>query len=125
MKFMKKIGSGYIAQEDNAPAHACKWNKGIWQAAGIEVLEWPANSPDLSAIEPPWARIKFGGRKKKVPRSRKELEWWWVKAWKDYPQEKLQRYVERIIGHVQWVSDWEVRIITRKVQHHRLWQRVR
>lgn len=101
--FLKSLPAGHIAQEDNAPAHASQWNKQLWVQSGIEVLEWPPNSPDLSAIEPPWAQIKFKGRKKKVPRSRAALEQWWKAAWKSYPQEKLQRMVERVLGNVKWV----------------------
>ncbi len=42
-------------------------------------------------------------RKKKILRSRPELEKYWKNAWKEFPQEKLQRYVERLRGNLQWV----------------------
>lgn len=101
--FVKKLGFGFIAQEDNASSHSCKWNKGLWEEAGLQVLQWPANSPDLSAIESPWYALKTLGRKQKVPTSQKALRLFWAKAWKDFSQDKLRRYVERIQGHIRWV----------------------
>jgi hypothetical protein len=51
--FMRKLGPGHIAQEDNAGPHASKWNRLFWAESGIETLSWAPNSPDLSAVEPP------------------------------------------------------------------------
>jgi hypothetical protein len=102
-KLRKKYGPIYIVQEDNASAHISPWNRRIWEKAGFNVIVWPANSPDLNAIEPPWGVIKQSWRKRKIPKSRLELEKAWTKEWANYPQEKLQRCVERIQGNIQWV----------------------
>jgi hypothetical protein len=67
------------------------------------VLEWPANSPDLSAIEPPWRHMKFSARMRCVPKGQKELVKDWTEQWKNFPQDKLRRYVERIQGNLKWV----------------------
>jgi transposase len=107
LPFMKKLkekyGYKFVVQEDNASAHISKWCRDLWREAGFEVLDWPANSPDLSAIEPPWAKMKTKTRKKKVSNSRVELEREWKRMWQEFPQEKLQRYVERVQGNIQWV----------------------
>lgn len=102
-KLRKKYGPIHIVQEDNASAHISSWNRQIWEKAGFTVVDWPANSPDLNAIEPPWFMIKQSWRKRRIAKSRGELEKEWTKEWTSYPQEKLQRFVERIHGNVQWV----------------------
>ena len=102
-KLREKYGPVHIVQEDNCASHVSRWNRQIWEEAGFKVLDWPSNSPDLTAIEPPWARIKQSFRRRKVPKSRVELERDWSKQWRNYPQEKLQRYVERIQGNIKWV----------------------
>lgn len=98
--FAQRLGSGFIAQEDNAGPHASKWNRQYWAESGIQLMTWPANSPDLSAIEPPWRDIKWN---QGPIRSKKRLAKIWREAWRAMPMEKLQRYVERIQGNIQWV----------------------
>ena len=91
--FMKKLretyGDYHIVQEDNASPYILRWNRALWEEAGFKILDWLANSPDLSAIEPPWGRIKQSFRRRKVPQLRKHLEKDWTKQWREYPQEKL------------------------------------
>ena len=102
-RLQEKYGPVHIVQEDNASPHIARWNRQLWDEAGFTVLEWLANSPDLNAIEPVWARLKQYYRKKKLPNSRVQLEKCWSKRWKELVLEQLQRCVERIQGNVKWV----------------------
>jgi len=93
-----------IAQEDNAPAHASRWNREIWKQAGIEILEWPANSPDLSAIEPPWFILKVQTTARGPITSDVVLRRTWTSHWSKLPQSTLQCFVKRIPGNIEWVA---------------------
>src|SRR5436190_5994229 len=101
--FMRALGPGYIAQEDNAGPHASRWNREYWAASAIELMTWPPNSPDLSAIECPWWALKVKQGKKGPIHGRKFLTAFWPKHWQSFPLKKLQRYVERIQGNIEWV----------------------
>lgn len=48
----------FIFQQDNAPCHKARSITSWFTANEIQVLPWPANSPDLSPIENLWGKMK-------------------------------------------------------------------
>ncbi len=46
--------ANFIIQQDLAPAHTAKSTKSWFNDHGVTVLDWPANFPDLNAIENLW-----------------------------------------------------------------------
>jgi hypothetical protein len=49
---------GIIFQQDNAKIHRSYRAQEWFERHGIEVLDWPAHSPDLSPIEPQYRDVQ-------------------------------------------------------------------
>ena len=92
-----------IIQEDKAPAHSSKHQRIYFDAAGLQRLLWPGNSPDLNMIEPCWYYLKRATTKKGAPKNRAEAERVWQKAWDELEQWRIQAWIERIPRHIQEV----------------------
>ncbi len=55
----------FIFQQDLSPARAAKSTKSWLNDHGVDVLDWPANSPDLNPIENLWCIVKRKMRNKR------------------------------------------------------------
>ncbi len=85
-------GQAYLFQQDNAPCHKARNVMSFFERSNIEVLQWPAQSPDLNPIERLW-EVLF----RKVERSRPgSLEALWQllhAAWQAIPMDTVQNLV--------------------------------
>ena len=52
----------WVFQKDNDPKHTSKKAKECFRSHKMNVLEWPAQSPDLKPIEHLWIDVKQGVR---------------------------------------------------------------
>jgi transposase len=92
---------GTLVQEDNAPAHASKYQVEVYALYEISRLLWPPNSPDLNMIEPCWWYMKRETTKNGPLKGKEAHRAAWVKCWKEMPQTMIQAWIERIIVHIQ------------------------
>ena len=90
----KFYGQNYIFQQDNASIHTAKRTKTWFNEQKIEVMDWPAVSPDLNPIENIWGilarRVYHNGRQFQ---RRDELVGAILKAWDEIDDEILKKLV--------------------------------
>ena len=62
---------------------------------GIEILEWPANSPDLNVIEHLWDElIRRVQKRPRQPQTLRELREALLEEWNHIPQDVIRKLVE-------------------------------
>lgn len=87
------LRNNYIFQHDNDPKHTAKKTKEFLDQNKVNVLDWPAQSPDLNPIEHLWAILdrKIGDRSF---RKKEELKVAVEKAWAEISSDETQKLVE-------------------------------
>jgi len=82
----------FIFQQDLAPAHTAKSTKSWLNDHGVGVLDWPANSPDLSPIENLWGIVKRKMRNKR-PKNADELKATVKETWASIPPQQCHKLI--------------------------------
>ena len=84
-----------IFQQDNARPHVARIVQGFFVNHQIELLPWPARSPDLSPIENMWSMVAQRLTQSSSPAVTPDQLWQRVEAaWSAVPQEHIQSLFE-------------------------------
>jgi len=89
-----------IFMQDNAPCHTSRVAKAWFEDKGIEVLDWPGNSPDLNPIENLWHIAKMKLQKMDTssnPKLQSAIKSMWLKDMdRDYCKRLVHSMPRRI-----------------------------
>ena len=97
----KIAGKNWIFQQDNAPIHASGETQEWFRSKKIQVIDWPAYSPDLNPMENLWgilARKIYENNRQydNIDQLKNSLE----KVWDDIDQTILQRLVDSMPNRI-------------------------
>lgn len=101
-----------IFQQDNAPIHVAATTKQWFQDFGIQVLEWPALSPDLNPMENVWgilARKLYDQEKpiiKNVAELKQRLQSTWAEISTNTLKELIASMPKRLIEVIKNKGAW-------------------
>jgi transposase len=98
------FGKDYIFAQDNAPCHVSRATRNFFEEEGIELLPWPACSPDLNPIENLWSIMKqnVGIRFQKT---KTELEAFSIDEWSKIPQETVKKVIMSMTSRIKQVIE--------------------
>ncbi len=93
-----------IFQQDNDPKHTSKKATAALEDLGLEVLDWPPQSPDLNPIEELWRVLKLRlGNYKTMPAGVEELWERIQKEWQEIPTSLVVTLIESMPARIRAV----------------------
>lgn len=102
--FMQNHADVTLYQQDNARPHSARLTTDYLAQQNINVLRWPAFSPDISPIEHFWDQLGqrvYRGRQ--PPANRQQLIQALNRAWEAIPQYRIQRLIRSMRRRCQKV----------------------
>jgi transposase len=102
--FRRQHAGHLLFQQDNAPPHTARTTKRFFTDNNIDVLPWPASSPDLNPIENVWGILKQRVDRRK-PTSKDELITITKEEWERIDMDTVRRCIESMPRRIEAVIE--------------------
>lgn len=98
------IGPEFVLMQDNARPHTARMTRDFLRERQIQVMDWPAMSPDLNPIEHVWDKLDRCIRKRPVPpQTLQQLSEALLEEWDNLPQQDIRRLIRSMQNRCQAV----------------------
>ena len=104
--FLRNNGDVTLFQQDNARVHPARLTMDFFNQNGVQVLPWPAFSPDLNQIEHLWDQLGKRVYNRRHPSiSRQQLAMALQEEWDNITQDQIQRLIRSMRRRCQATLD--------------------
>ena len=96
-RLQQEHGIKVFVCEDNAGIHKALYCQEEYHKAGIYIIPWPANSPDLNVIEKAWGWCRQYLRDRNMyAEDNDDLVRHWHEAWEQLPMELVRKWFDEL-----------------------------
>ena len=97
--FLQRYGPA-ILMHDNARPHVARICRQFLNRNNINILPWPAVSPDMNQIEHIWDYLDIKVRARGNTHNLRDLENALIQEWNNIPNVVIGRYIRSMRGHL-------------------------
>lgn len=96
------VGENFVLMHDNARCHTSRVTQQFLNEVNVQVMSWPALSPDINPIEHLWDQLKRRVRSRNpVPTTINELRVALLEEWDGIPQDIIKKLIRSMKNRLQ------------------------